>query len=105
MSRDAEVHNVISSLDLGISRQDALKAIKHEPDYVTKELMSDGSYVESLVYKGTYCKEIYECTPYIYTLFFENDKLVLVDMQDDIDKLRMEEYYRIANQRMKNFRR
>lgn len=100
LNRDREIHKQVSLLELGVSRSIALSSIGYDPDQQTREV-EDGLYREILIFKGWYAPDIFSpSSPMIYTLIFEDDKLVVIDIQEDLHERRLMEMRRIERERM-----
>lgn len=99
MNRDEDIHKRVSSLELGMSVSTVRQYIDHEPNSLSREI-NNGSKRDVLVYFGRYSPGWgHGYTPMIYTLFFENDQLVAIDIEEDWQRIRMEERRRIEQER------
>lgn len=100
LNRDDRVHRRITSLELGMTKQRVLDIIQYQPDFMNKEVFSDGLR-EILIYRGSYNPNgwIGEATPTVYRLIFENNYLVVVDADKDYEQIRIQEQRRIEQAR------
>lgn len=98
-NRDRKVHQRITSLELGMTKQRVMDIIQYEPDFLNKEAFSDGLR-EILIYRGSYSQNwMSESTPTVYRLIFENNHLVVVDADKDYEQIRIYEQRRIEQAR------
>lgn len=89
----------IPLLQLGMSKKDVLDILEYAPDYLNREAFQ-GREREMLIYTGrVYDNVDFTWNPMIYTLVFEDGKLVVINMDKDYEQMRIEETRRIEAER------
>lgn len=91
-NKGRRVHKSVSSLELGMTKAEVLKAMRYGPDFVNKELLDEGVR-EILVYRGSYQPYgwVSEPVPMVYRLVLENGVLVVVDSDKDYEQIHINE--------------
>lgn len=99
-NKGRRVHKSVSSLELGMTKAEVLKAMRYGPDFVNKEALDEGVR-EILIYRGSYQPYgwVSEPVPMVYRLVLENGVLVVVDSDKDYEQIHINERRRYEEAR------
>ena len=90
LKRDDAIWEAVSALRLGMTKEEVLDRIDYSPDYFSGELVG-GAAREIITYKARHFTMGIGHEPLIYSLAFEDGKLVAINVFDDYEQKRLDE--------------